>query len=381
MAFIDDILATSPWLHWRLGEASGTTAQDATTNNRDGTYFGSPTLDAAGSVAGDADTAVGLDGVDDLVLGPSFNAVNWTFAARVKIAANPSVSAVLMGCSNGTGSSGDNREVFINASGLPGARIWDGSSEITVTSSVGLSLGDWHYVFVTEDGTNLKIYVDGVQTGSVACAGAAEALTFHAGGATQTYGRLTATIDEVSAWTTALSSTTISSLARSATATLSFSVRLTGGATNTSLAASIGGAESSTSLVLSPGDSGLLRTITNAESIAGITYYRCVSVRNEEATAAGTVIAYISGQLADTPQLAIGVATQAAGVTVTAIANETTAPAGVTFSEPASSGAGISLGSIPAGDGKGLWLRTTIPASTPPDGTNPWQVTLEVTPT
>ena len=53
----DACLALSPVAYWRLGEASGASAADATGNGHTGTYAGSPTLGVAGLLAGDSDTA------------------------------------------------------------------------------------------------------------------------------------------------------------------------------------------------------------------------------------------------------------------------------------------------------------------------------------
>ena len=45
------------------------------------------------------------------------------------------------------------------------------------------------------------------------------------------------------------------------------------------------------------------------------------------------------------------------------IANEGTAPAGVTFSRPTTKGAGLSFPDIPAGGYHGVWIRRTVNAS------------------
>ena len=56
------VLAKGPVGYWRLGEASGPTAADASGNSYDGTYLGNPTLGQAGAIVNDPDTAVGLNG-------------------------------------------------------------------------------------------------------------------------------------------------------------------------------------------------------------------------------------------------------------------------------------------------------------------------------
>lgn len=61
------ILADSPLLYFRLGDTSGTTVVDSSGNGHSGTYHGSPTLGAAGALAGDINTAVTFDGVNDYI--------------------------------------------------------------------------------------------------------------------------------------------------------------------------------------------------------------------------------------------------------------------------------------------------------------------------
>jgi hypothetical protein len=56
------VLAKGPVGYWRLGEASGPTAADASGNGYDGTYFGTPTFGQLGAIANDSDTAVGFNG-------------------------------------------------------------------------------------------------------------------------------------------------------------------------------------------------------------------------------------------------------------------------------------------------------------------------------
>ena len=61
-----DLVASTPGLtaYWRLGEPTGTVADDAK-GAADGTYVGGPALGARGALSADADTAARFDGVDD----------------------------------------------------------------------------------------------------------------------------------------------------------------------------------------------------------------------------------------------------------------------------------------------------------------------------
>ena len=65
------VLYDLPALYWRLGEPAGGTAFDETHNDRDGVYAG-VAVAAAGALIGDADTAVSLDGVDDVIDGAPY---------------------------------------------------------------------------------------------------------------------------------------------------------------------------------------------------------------------------------------------------------------------------------------------------------------------
>lgn len=56
------VLAKGPAGYWRLGEAAGPTALDASGGGNVGTYLGSPSLGQPGAIAGDPDAAAGFNG-------------------------------------------------------------------------------------------------------------------------------------------------------------------------------------------------------------------------------------------------------------------------------------------------------------------------------
>jgi hypothetical protein len=149
---------------------------------------------------------------------------------------------------------------------------------------------------------------------------------------------------------------------------LDVTVHLSGGAANADPSASIGGVLSS----VTAGPS-LFDDVSAARRTAGSTDYRLVYLRNDEAGDV-TASAAVFQQLEAGRQLAVGAATQAAGSTVPAVADRFTAPAGVTF-QPTSS---VSLGTIPPGEAKGVWLRRVVDAAQPEDATNPCEVDFDV---
>lgn len=153
-----------------------------------------------------------------------------------------------------------------------------------------------------------------------------------------------------------------------------FSRRLSGGAANADGNASIGGAKSS--VAMSASTDALFDAVSAAQAAAGSIEYRCIYLNNNNATdlmTAARVWINANTPLAGTT-LDIGVGAAAVNATETAIANESTAPAGVTFSAPSSAGTGLALGNIPAGQHKAVWLRRTVTAGSGASASDTWEL-------
>lgn len=144
-----------------------------------------------------------------------------------------------------------------------------------------------------------------------------------------------------------------------------FAVRLSGGASNADANASLGGVKSSNAA--SSSIDALFDGVSSAEASAGDVEYRCVYLHNSNVSS--SMLSAVVWVSANTPSgsttLDIGVGTSAVNGTEQTVANEGTAPSGVSFSAPASQGAGLALGDIPAGQHKAIWLRRTVSASAP----------------
>ncbi|KZZ75251.1 hypothetical protein A3765_10535 [Oleiphilus sp. HI0130] len=139
---------------------------------------------------------------------------------------------------------------------------------------------------------------------------------------------------------------------------------LSGGGANSDVNASLGGAKSSTEIT-SATLHNLFDVVSSAEASAGDTEYRCIYVENTNGTDSLTsAVAYISSNTpsADTT-IDIGLGTSAIDGTEQTVANESTAPAGVTFSAPATLGAGLAIGDLTAGQHKAIWIRRTVNAA------------------
>jgi hypothetical protein len=130
-------------------------------------------------------------------------------------------------------------------------------------------------------------------------------------------------------------------------------IRLSGGASNTSPASSLGGARSGTDI-----GTDLFDNISAAEAAAGDAEYRCVYVYNANSSLTLTnAKLWISTAAPAGVALTVGVGTAAMNGTEQTVADEGTAPSGVAFSTAASEAAGVALGDIPPLQGRSAWLR------------------------
>ena len=132
--------------------------------------------------------------------------------------------------------------------------------------------------------------------------------------------------------------------------------RLSGGAANSDTAASLGGVKSSTAA------SNYFDDVSSAEASAGDTEYRCVYVHNSHGSL--TLIGAKVWIQANTPSgdtdVAIGLGSSAVNGTEQTVVDESTAPTGVTFSQPTTFAGGLSIGDIPFGQHKAVWVRRVV---------------------
>lgn len=110
----------------------------------------------------------------------------------------------------------------------------------------------------------------------------------------------------------------------------------------------------------------LFDVVTGDENAASDVEYRCIFVHNDHGslTLQGAKL-WISGQDAGGADVAIGldpagaVAKGSASAQAAEVATESDAPAGVSFSAPASKAAGLNIGDLAAGQVIGVWVRRT----------------------
>lgn len=157
--------------------------------------------------------------------------------------------------------------------------------------------------------------------------------------------------------------------------------RLSGGAANTSPAASLGGA-------ISTAGGGLITTdtlnnvwddVSGAESSSGDTEYRAIFVKNNHGslTLTGAKIWISSNTTSADDTIEIALAGEGINNTIETVANESTAPTGETFSAPTTFAGGLSLGNLAAGQAHGIWIKRIVSAAAAAANANPYTLSVQ----
>ncbi len=178
ISYAQAVLNLGPVGYWRLGETSGTIANNETANNLDGTYFNTPTLGQTGAISGDPDTSVRFRDVSNefvRIYDPDslFSSIDdFTICAWVLQTAVPNYN--IFSVSDLTYSGLYPKAIWFGQVGGVlhiGMRVttgggWTSFSEgFTATSS-------WKFVVGRRSGSTVHLYVDGIQsTASITVSG------------------------------------------------------------------------------------------------------------------------------------------------------------------------------------------------------------------
>lgn len=143
--------------------------------------------------------------------------------------------------------------------------------------------------------------------------------------------------------------------------------RLSGGASNTQQNLSLGGAKSTT-----VASAFLFDDVSASEASSGKTEYRCMYIHNAHGSLTLTsALIWISVPTpSPSTSIEIAVGSSAINAQEQTVANEASAPTGVTFSAPSSVGSALALGDIPPGQHRAVWIKriVTAGAATANDG-------------
>ena len=142
-------------------------------------------------------------------------------------------------------------------------------------------------------------------------------------------------------------------------------IYLSGGAGNSDPNASLGGIISSTE-VTDNTTHNLFDQVSGTESNAGDIEYRGIYLKNTHGTLSlqNTKVYISSNTGSSTTTIDIALDGGATNATMETLSDESTAPSGETFSAPTTYAGGLSIGTLAAGEKKGIFLRRTVDAGT-----------------
>ncbi|WP_313408297.1 PKD domain-containing protein [Aeromicrobium sp.] len=172
------VFNSEPDLYWRLGETSGTTAEDASTADSDGSYLGNYTLGRPGAVPGNAALQLGRavpGGIFGIGAKAGGNVVSknaftnpQVFSQSVWIRTTDTSGGRIFGfgsSANGSTSSNYDRHLYMLDDGRVRFGVYNGST-VTIDSAAALNDGQWHHVVSTFGSGGMRLYVDGVLNSS-----------------------------------------------------------------------------------------------------------------------------------------------------------------------------------------------------------------------
>lgn len=159
--------------------------------------------------------------------------------------------------------------------------------------------------------------------------------------------------------------------------------RLTGGASNTSSALSLGGVVSTVVGGIIPAVKTLnseFDDITGDEAFAGDTEYRCFAFKNEHATltAIGGKLFVNQDSTSANTTMSIGLDPVGKNGVATTIATESDAPLGVTFSAPTSKETGITVPDLAPADFINVWVKRVVTAGMTAIDDDNWILELDI---
>ena len=161
------------WGAWHLDEPSGTIFADYSGNNNDLNITGTLTAMAVDGPSPYRKAASFPSNTGVYATGPNVGTTAGleTWEAWVKLDAAPAGTLVLLsGAANATGTANVERGLRIGTDLKPRWAAYGGSPSgwTEVTAPLAISTGEWHHIVGVLDGTNMRLYVDGIDVISTA---------------------------------------------------------------------------------------------------------------------------------------------------------------------------------------------------------------------
>ncbi len=160
------VVANNPDLYWRLDDAAGPTAADASGNGTTGTYSGGVTYRTPSTVTTQA-TGVTLNGLEGLIVSNTQVNDPTTYSEELWFNTTTTSGGKLIGfgdASSGESSNYD-RHVYMLDTGQLVFGVWTGQPN-TITTPDAYNDGNWHQVIATQGPDGMSLYVDGHLVGT-----------------------------------------------------------------------------------------------------------------------------------------------------------------------------------------------------------------------
>lgn len=168
--YVDEVLADTPLAYWRLGEASGAVAADASGNGFAASYIGTVGYGTAGAIVGDADTAIQLDGTsgwlthahtfDDFVGNEPYTFECWikpdTYDTTYR---HPYHKEIF------DGGGRQNMGIYLQSTETLGNERYVDNAKSVIHGPLP-PLGQWAHIVATYDGSALGLYINGALVGT-----------------------------------------------------------------------------------------------------------------------------------------------------------------------------------------------------------------------
>jgi hypothetical protein len=220
-AYSNSVLADSPAGYWRLGEKSGTTANDASGGGHPGTYKNGALLGQPSLLPGDsANTSVRFDGTNDLVAIPSAAALSPTAKVSVEAWIKPNALPAA-GSFASIASKPESYSLQFNGPKLEFTIMQSGARRRLQAPAGTIATGQAYHVVGTYDGTTQRLYVNGAEVANAPLTGAitANSNALDIGSWSEGSEDFNGTIDEVAVYAGALSAARVGAHYQAGTAT------------------------------------------------------------------------------------------------------------------------------------------------------------------
>ena len=130
----------------------------------------------------------------------------------------------------------------------------------------------------------------------------------------------------------------------------------------TIIAVNLPGANTSNTITIAALANQMFDDVTKDESDTGMTDYRLVYIKNDSVDTKKEVKLWIASNATGEDSVSIGLDPAGVSAAGAIIADENTAPVGVTFTAPSTDAAALSIGTMVSADYYGIWIKRLVPS-------------------